>query len=215
MAGALRRAFGIGGRTLAALLLAAAAWAGGFVWFAYDMPRGVDDPAAGTAALVVLPGGSKRLNEGLMLLRQGRAKKLFVSGVHRGVDVADLLRVAQQSPQEVQCCIALGYAADNTAGNAAETARWMKEQGYRSLRLVTSGYHMPRALAEFRAAMPGAAMAPHPVFSDSFPAVGWWTRGAAVALAAAEYTKYLAAIARIALGLAAPGAGAIGQGEPA
>ncbi len=202
---ALASAFRIGGRTLAAVLALAALWAGGFLWFALGMPQRVDDPAAKTDAIVVLTGGSKRLNEGLTLLLQGRAKKLFVSGVHRGVDVAELLRAAQQSPQEVQCCIALGHEADNTAGNAAETARWMKEQGYRSLRLVTSGYHMPRALAEFRAAMPAAALVAHPVFPDTFPAQGWWTRGGAVALAAAEYTKYLAAVARIALGLAAPG----------
>lgn len=214
MIGALRRALKISGRTVAAVLLLAAVWAGGFVWFAYGLPRAVDDPAARTDAIVALTGGSKRLNEGLTLLLQGRAKKLFVSGVHRGVDVAELLRATQQSPPQVQCCIALGYDADNTAGNAAETARWMKEQNFQSLRLVTAGYHMPRALAEFRAAMPGVAVAPHPVFPDTFPAVGWWSRGGAVALAAVEYTKYLAAVLRISLGIAAPGTSAA-KGNPA
>lgn len=194
---------------------AALAWLAGFAWFAVSVPGRVVEPDRRTDAIVVLTGGSKRLNEGLGLLMQGRAKKLFVSGVHRGVDVAELLRAAQRSPREVECCIALGYEADNTAGNAAETARWMKQQGFRSLRLVTSGYHMARALAEFRAAMPEVAVLAHPVFPDSFPAEGWWTRGGAVALAAAEYTKYLAAALRIALGIAAPGASGAGQGEPA
>lgn len=214
MIGALRRALKISGRTLGTLLLLALGWAGGFVWFALDLPQRIDDPAARTEAIVVLTGGSKRLSEGLTLLSQGRAQKLFVSGVHRGVDVAELLRATQQSPQEVQCCIALGYDADNTAGNAAETARWMKEQNFQSLRLVTAGYHMPRALAEFRAAMPGAAVVPHPVFPDTFPAAGWWTRGGAAALAAVEYTKYLAAVLRIALGITAPGTSAA-KGNPA
>lgn len=190
------------------MLIPALAWGGGLVWFALGIPERVEDPAAETDAIVVLTGGSRRLNEGLTLLLRGRAKKLFVSGVHRGVDVAELLRAAQQSPHEVQCCIALGYEADNTAGNAAETARWMKEQGYRSLRLVTSGYHMRRALLEFRAAMPDAAILPHPVFPDTFPARNWWTRGGNLALAAGEYTKYLAAALRLALGISAPGAGA-------
>jgi uncharacterized SAM-binding protein YcdF (DUF218 family) len=214
MAGAARRAFKAGGRALGAVLVVAALWAGGFVWFALGLPKSVADSQAKTDAIVVLTGGSRRLSEGLALLQQGRAGKLFVSGVHRGVDVAELLRAAQRSPQEAECCIALGHEADNTAGNAAETARWMKEQGFRSLRLVTAGYHMPRALAEFRAAMPGVAVAPHPVFPDTFPAEFWWRRGGALALAAAEYTKYLAAALRIALGLPVPGAGAAG-GNPA
>lgn len=208
MSGALGRALRIARGLLAAASVAALAWAGGFVWFACDIPERVDDPAAATDAIVVLTGGSRRLGEGISLLLQGRAKKLFVSGVHRGVDVAEILRAAQQTPQEVRCCIALGYAADNTAGNAAETAQWMREQGFRSLRLVTASYHLRRAMLEFRAAMPGVAVVPHPVFPDSFPAREWWTRNGAVALAAGEYTKYLAAAARLAVGLPAPGAGA-------
>ncbi|MGQ0677022.1 MAG: YdcF family protein [Rhodospirillales bacterium] len=219
----------IAGRIAAALLARAALWAGGFAWFALRIPVRVDDPAAETDAIVVLTGGSKRLNEGLGLLLQGRAKKLFVSGVHRGVDVAELLRAAQRAPREAGCCIALGHEADNTAGNAAETARWMKEQNFGSLRLVTAGYHMPRALLEFRAAMPWAAILPHPVFPDSFPAEGWWRRAGAVVLAAAEYAKYLAAALRLALGIrwgidwgghwgidwGAPAPGGPGRGEPA
>jgi uncharacterized SAM-binding protein YcdF (DUF218 family) len=209
----LRRALKIGGESVAALAVLAALWLGGFAWFALQIPDRVEDPAARTDAIVVLTGGSRRLNEGLTLLMQGRAKKLFVSGVHRGVDVAELLRAARQSPEEAQCCIALGHEADNTAGNAQETARWMKEQNFASLRLVTAGYHMPRALIEFRATMPEAAIVPHPVFPDTFPARTWWKRGGALALAAAEYSKYLAAAARIALGVSAPGAAA--AGEPA
>ena len=201
MAGALRSARRFGRRAIAASAILVLAWAVGFVWFALGTPQRVVDPAAETDAIVVLTGGSRRLSVGLTLLLQGRAKKLFVSGVHRGVDVAELLRAAQQTPQEARCCIALGYAADNTAGNAAETARWMQEQGYRSLRLVTAGYHMPRALLEFRAAMPAAAIVPHPVFPDTFPAWEWWTRGDALALAAGEYSKYLAAVLRLTLGL--------------
>ena len=80
----------------------------------------------------MLTGGIDRLDEGLRLLSAGRAKKLFVSGVYRGVDVAALLRLARQAPGDLECCIMLGYAADNTAGNAHETAAWMKDQGLKT-----------------------------------------------------------------------------------
>lgn len=202
----IRRALKIGGLSIAALLILALLWAGGLVWFAMTIPDRVADLSTRTDAIVVLTGGSRRVGVGLGLLMQGQAKKLFVSGVHRGVDVAELLRVARQSPAELECCIALGHAADNTAGNAAETQRWMQDQGYRSLRLVTASYHMRRSLAEFRAAMPAIAIVAHPVFPDNFQPGDWWMRGASLGLIVAEYTKFLAASARIALGLPAFGA---------
>jgi uncharacterized SAM-binding protein YcdF (DUF218 family) len=215
MIAGVRRALKISGLSMAALLAVVLLWMGGLVWFALAVPDKVADPATGTDAIVVLTGGSRRLGVGLSLLMQGRAKKLFVSGVHRGVDVAELLRVARQSPAEVECCIALGYTADNTAGNAAETRRWMAEQGYTSLRLVTASYHMRRSLLEFRHAMPGVTILPHPVFPDTFQPADWWRRGSALWVVVAEYTKYLAAAARIAVGLPAPGTGRGAGPDPA
>ncbi len=205
MIGILRRALKISGMSVAAAMLLVGIWAAGLAWFALNVPDKVDDATTPTDAIVVLTGGSRRLGVGLTLLMQGRAKKLFVSGVHRGVDVSELLRVARQSPAEVECCIALGYAADNTIGNAAETQRWMAEQGFRSLRLVTASYHMRRSLMEFRHAMPGVAIVPHPVFPDRFQAPSWWRESAAIAVVAVEYSKFLAAWVRIQLGLPAPG----------
>lgn len=213
MIAVLRRALKISGLSMAALLVVVALWSGGLVWFALTVPDRVEDPATPTDAIVVLTGGSRRLGVGLSLLMQGRGKKLFVSGVHRGVDVAELLRVARQSPAEVECCIALGYAADNTVGNAAETQRWMAEQNFRSLRLVTASYHMRRSLLEFRNAMPGVAIVPHPVFPDPFQPTDWWRRGPAVWVVVAEYSKYLVAAARITLGIPAPGVGRGPAGE--
>ena len=202
-----RRAARIGGLGVAALLAFALSWTGGLVWFAVGMPDRVEDPASETDAIVVLTGGTRRLGVGLSLLMQGRAKKLFVSGVHRGVDVAELLRVARQSPAEVECCIALGYAADNTAGNAAETARWMAEQKYASLRLVTASYHMPRSLLEFHHAMPDARIVPHPVFPEGFQPADWWRHADSLGVVAVEYTKSVAVALRIALHLPAFGPG--------
>lgn len=178
------------------VLLAAAAWGLGFLLFVHTVSIAPAPISAKTQAIIVLTGGSLRLEAGLSLLSEGWGKKLFVSGVHRGVDVAELLRVSRQSPGRLDCCIALGYAADNTRGNARETASWMKREGYSSMILVTANYHMPRSLLEFRTAMPRAAIAPHSVSPSNVKLKAWWNWPGTAALLAGEYSKFLLAWAR-------------------
>lgn len=168
-------------------------WVAGLFWFAAALPRDVNDPARQTEAIVVLTGGSARLTQGLELLSQGRARKLFVSGVYHGVDITELFRVRQETPDEFACCVALGHEADDTRGNAVETATWMQEQGFSSLRLVTATYHMPRSLLEFRHALPDMEIVPHPVFSANFKQDDWWFWPGSAMLLASEYSKYLVA----------------------
>jgi len=181
-----RSAFGIGVVVLA--------WLIGLVWYGASLPTKVADSARRTDAIVVLTGGSGRVHQGLELLAKGQAKKLFVSGVYRGVDVWELLRVSQQSPEHLVCCIALGYQADNTRGNAIETANWMREQGLKSLRLVTSAYHMPRSLLEFRRVMPEMEIVSHPVFPEDYDPRYWWRWPGRPDLVLSEYTKYIVAL---------------------
>jgi uncharacterized SAM-binding protein YcdF (DUF218 family) len=174
---------------------AAVAWAAGLAWFADDMPA---EPASveTTDAIVVLTGGSARLRAGLDLLAQTRGRKLFVSGVYRGVDVAELLRVARARPDAVDCCIALGHDAADTRGNALETRDWMEREHLASLTLVTSTYHMRRALLEFRRVMPQARLVAYPVFPDSWSRDGWWRQPEALLLVAHEFNKYLLTLVR-------------------
>ena len=100
----------------------AGAWIGGLAVFAASLDMAVEDGDTVTDAIVVLTGGSDRLSNGLALLEAGKGRKLFVSGVHKGVDLPELLRQAHAPQAEAPCCIVLGHAADDTAGNAAETA---------------------------------------------------------------------------------------------
>jgi uncharacterized SAM-binding protein YcdF (DUF218 family) len=136
------------------------------------------------------------LSQGLELLSQGKAQKLFVSGVYRGVDITDLFRVRQESPDEFACCVALGHEADDTRGNAVETAAWLHEQGFQSLRLVTANYHMPRSLIEFRHILPDTEIVPHPVFPANFKQNEWWLWPGSASLLATEYIKFLIAALR-------------------
>lgn len=168
-------------------------WLLGLVWFARSLPTAVADPERMTDAIVVLTGGSGRVAKGVTLLAEGKAKKLFVSGVYQGVDVEALLQLERQAPDEVACCIALGHEAEDTRGNALETAAWLDDQGFTSLRLVTAAYHMPRSLLEFRAVMPNVEIVPNPVFSQHFKQDDWWRWPGSASLLAREYSKYLLA----------------------
>jgi uncharacterized SAM-binding protein YcdF (DUF218 family) len=185
------------GRTGVVLLAVVVLWLGGFLWFARQIPQAIADLDSDTDAIVVLTGGSLRVQSGITLLASGKAKKLFISGVYHGTDVAALLRVSHQAPEHVACCIVLGHEADNTLGNALETAQWMHQEGFHSLRLVTASYHMPRSLLEFSRAMPEIRIVAHPVFPERDHADRWWASPHAFARVLAEYHKYLLALTHL------------------
>ena len=168
-------------------------WLAGLFAFLQSIPKQIEDMTTVTDTIVVLTGGSLRLQTGLDLLQKGTADKLFISGVHRGVDVEQLLRLARQSPVEADCCISLGHEADDTTGNANETAAWMDKHGYRSLRLVTAAYHMPRSVIEFHHVMPNATILLHPVFPEQVKLDKWWMWPGTAGLILGEYSKYLIA----------------------
>jgi uncharacterized SAM-binding protein YcdF (DUF218 family) len=174
--------------------LAAAAilvWLGGFGWFVASSYLMRSDPSSTTDAIVVLTGGRQRLETGLELLAGGKANKLFISGVNQRVDRDELLRSLGPLPENAACCIVIGHTADNTFGNARETADWMHEEGYRSLRLVTGWYHMRRSLLEFERAMPRVRVVPHPVFAHRVDPERWWSWHGAPLLVLGEYDKFL------------------------
>jgi uncharacterized SAM-binding protein YcdF (DUF218 family) len=99
----------------------------------------------------------------------------------------------------LECCVELGYEADDTEGNAVETARWVAAQGLHSIRLVTANYHMPRSLVEFHRALPGVELVAHPVAPAKVRLDGWWGWPGTAELIIIEYNKYVAALLRAAL----------------
>jgi uncharacterized SAM-binding protein YcdF (DUF218 family) len=152
-----------------------------------DTQNGVTD------AIVVLTGGSERLGAGLDLLKSGKAKKLFISGVHPGLTL-DRMPVDKEL---YACCVVLGHEAESTMGNAEETKNWMEQEGYHSLQLVTANYHMPRSLLFFNAEMPDIKIIPYPVQPDSVKLKSWWAHSGTANLLVTEYNKFLWAYIRL------------------
>ena len=175
-------------------LLIVLVWVGGLVWFVSNMPSAEEtSPPSPADAIVVLTGGQDRLAHGFDLLSEGKAKKLFISGVYQGIDVRELLKVSRQSPEELECCIELGYAAADTIGNALETAGWVARNEVSSIILVTAHYHVPRSMLEFEEMMPGVRVEVSPVFPPNVRREDWWQWSGTARLYAAEFNKYLLA----------------------
>lgn len=191
-------------RLLLLISLLAVLWLAGLVGFAAltaALPRFNPEPTTLQAdAIVVLTGGSERIRAGVDLLANKHAGKLFISGVHTGAKMPEVLAGVSVDRSLQQCCITLGYRALDTAGNAREVAAWLeKNQTITSIILVTAHYHMPRSLLEFRRQLPGLtiiawAVAPARVQTDH-----WWQHDATLSLFLNEYHKLLAAFARFCL----------------
>jgi len=129
------------------------AWAIGFLWFAVALPKPVSE-AVTTDAVIVVTGGPGRIARGLEVLDKGLADTMLVSGVDPEVRPVEFAAEFGVSPAEMACCVTLGFAAVDTRSNAAETAKWVAQKEVRSLRLVTTDWHMRRAAGELDRALP-------------------------------------------------------------
>jgi uncharacterized SAM-binding protein YcdF (DUF218 family) len=102
-----------------------------------------------TDAVVVVTGGPGRIERGIDVLSGGYAQRMLISGTDPSVTKPDLVRLKGKA-KLIDCCVDLGSESVDTRSNAEETRRWLDKRGYRSLRLVTSDWHMRRARYEFR-----------------------------------------------------------------
>ena len=136
-----------------ALSLALVVWALGFLWFAIVLPQPAG--AQKTDAIVVPTGSGGRIPRGLALLGDGAARRMLVTGVDVDVKPREFAVEYEVPPRLMACCVTLGFAALDTRGNARETARWAAENKVRSIRLVTSDWHMRRAAQELAGTLPG------------------------------------------------------------
>lgn len=179
------------------VVLGAVALVLGFLAFLWLLPNEevvLDRSADG---IVVLTGGTSRVTDALELLAAHRGKRLLITGVNPGTTTADIAHQVAGYDRLLSCCVDLDYSAINTLGNAVETRRWALGRGFHSLVIVTSAYHMPRALAEIAHQLPDATLIPFPVVSDRLRIEPWWSNGATTRLVLSEYFKYLFAHVRM------------------
>jgi uncharacterized SAM-binding protein YcdF (DUF218 family) len=178
-----------------ALFLFALFWSGGLLWFVTLIPTEPAHDQLNTDAIVALTGGSLRLERGFQLLTEGRAKKMFISGVENGVTLASLLKSKEYrafATHIPEAGVAVGYKARSTVGNAEETAQWMAREHVHSIRLVTGNYHIPRSILELHEVAPDVIIIPEPVFPRHFDHNAWWQWGDSIRLVISEYHKYVA-----------------------
>jgi uncharacterized SAM-binding protein YcdF (DUF218 family) len=184
-----------------ALLLAAALvllLGSGFLWFVWRLPAEEISLDRNADGIVALTGGASRIADAIELLASGRGGRLLISGANRATNSNEISRLNPDFERWVRCCVDFDRSL-NTLGNAIETRRWAERRGFRSLIVVTSNYHMPRALAELANQLPDVALVPFPVVTHRQRAEPWWASGATARLLFTEYVKYIFACLRIGL----------------
>src|SRR6478752_8463612 len=184
---------------MSAIALAFVGAAAGFIAFLAQLRGAEIAPDRKADGIVVLTGGSSRVSDAMELLAAGYGKRLLISGVHPTSAISDISRSLSDNQSLLGCCVDLDRSAVNTRSNAAETRRWVHERGFKSLIVVTSNYHMPRAIAEMSHAMPDVELIPFAVVGDKWREEPWWTSGATLRLLLSEYAKYVAAEVRVRL----------------
>ena len=171
----------------------------GFIWFVQQVPAEEVSLHRNADGIVALTGGASRITDAIELLASGRGKRLLISGAYRGTNSNEISRLNPEFDRWVRCCVDFDRSL-NTLGNAVETRRWAESRGFRSLIVVTSNYHMPRALAEIAHQLPHVTLVPFPVVTDRQRAERWWVDWPTTRRMATEYVKFLFTKLRIALG---------------
>ena len=141
----------------------------GFLWFVSRVPQEELPLDRNAEGIVVLTGGASRIPDAIELLASGRGQRLLITGVYPSTNSGELARLVPRYQRLFACCIDLDHSARNTIGNAIETRRWSRERGFRSLVVVTSAYHMPRAMAELAHQLPDVALIEFPVVTRQAP----------------------------------------------
>lgn len=171
------------------ILMLALMWLGGFLWFINQLSNKEMNRADKTDAIVVLTGGQNRLSIAGILLEERLADKLYVSGVDSKVTREQLIQLLGTNPELSSCCVESGKQAADTVGNAIETLAWVGENDIKTVRVVTSLEHMPRAMVEFKRFMPEIIFIEHPVGS-------WRPKNINYFNLSQEYSKYIISLLR-------------------
>lgn len=181
------------------LALLAGALGVGFVLYVGEIEQLASaGPPTRADGIVVLTGGQSRVETGVVLLREGKGRRLLISGVHPEVSPGQIRRAIGATRETFRCCVDIDKAALDTVGNAEQAASWAREHRFRSVIVVTSYYHMPRSLLEMRRKLPGIDIRPHfaRAADEDRP---WFAGRRALRVVLPEYLKYVVAVFRLGL----------------
>jgi uncharacterized SAM-binding protein YcdF (DUF218 family) len=187
----------IGFLTMAAVAVGLVLLVCGFLWFFLQIPTEEIQLDSKADGIVVLTGAAARIPDAIELLAAERGKRLLISGVYRNTRSTEIARLTPLYSKYFSCCIDLDRSALNTFGNAIQTRRWAREHNFNSLIIVTSNWHMPRAMNELAHQLPDVTLIPYPVISEKVKNDPWWQNGATARLLIGEYFKYLFGILRL------------------
>ncbi len=189
----------IGFLTMATAITGLIVLAVGFVWFVLQISG--DEVTLDTKAdgIVALTGAAARIPDAIELLATERGKRLLITGVHRATSSREIARITPLYSKYFTCCIDLDRSALNTFGNALEARRWARQHNFNSLIVVTSNWHMPRAMAELAHQLPDVTLIAYPVISEKVKTEPWWSNTDTARLLVGEYLKYLFALVRMRL----------------
>lgn len=185
-------------RLLTVIGVVALIWLVGLFAFAHRVREltPADDPARADAIVALTGPSAERVNAAIRLLEQGKGERVLISGVNREVRRQELRELTPGSTKLFNCCVDLGFEAEDTVGNAQEIASWARAKGYTHLIVVTSDYHMPRSLVELRGQLPGVGLTPYAVSTPSLDNTRWWRAVVSARRMTLEYMKYLTALGR-------------------
>ena len=187
----------IGFLTMAAGATGLILLAGGFVWFVWNIASEEVSIETKADGIVALTGAAARIPDAIELLATERGKRLLITGVYRATSLKEIARVTPLYSKYFTCCIDLDRSALNTFGNALETKRWARAHNFNSIVVVTSNWHMPRAMAELAHQLPDVTLIAYPVISEKVKTERWWSSVDTARFLFAEYLKYILALARM------------------
>ena len=177
---------------LTVIFLAVLGYGLAFVLFVSNLPIAPAQPPMADG-IVALTGGDARLDAAGALVENGVGKRLLISCVSQETSKETLGKMTGGAAR-FACCADIGYAAEDTHGNAVETANWAREHHFGSLVIVTSRYHMPRAMQEFSAVLPDVTVIAYPVDETGIDLGSWWRHPRTIQLLHHEYMKWLASL---------------------
>ncbi len=185
-------------------MMAAILWSAALVWFLHSMPTERLSAEPKAEALVVLTGGTGRVEHGFAMLAEGAAPLLLISGVGERVTEAEMLAehatpAIRSRITKISAEIVLDHVARSTVSNADQSVAFLAKRDIRTIRLITANYHMKRSLHEFRAANPELDIIPDPVYPEGFERDTWWVHENTRRLVFSEFYKYFAVLLRDAL----------------